>query len=69
MQTRWVSPLDQEGKNFYILNSDGLIEVKLADGAQIGLLFRERGIKKMLEARKIKLGSVNHEYALPKNCT
>jgi acyl-CoA thioesterase-1 len=61
-----VSPLDQEGKNFYILNADDLIEVKLADGAKIGLLFRERNIKKMLEDRKIKLASVRREHALPK---
>ena len=61
-----VSPLDQEGKNFYILNSDGLIEVKLADGAKVGLLFRERDIKKMLEARKIRIASVNRQYDLPR---
>ncbi|MDP7288628.1 MAG: SGNH/GDSL hydrolase family protein, partial [Phycisphaerae bacterium] len=61
-----VNPLDQEGKNFYILNSDGLIEVKLADGAKIGLLFRERNIKKMLEDRKIRIGGVNRQYDLPK---
>jgi len=68
MQTVYglVSPLDQVGKNFYILNADGLIEVKLAKDAKIGLLFRERDIKKMLEVRKIKLGSVNREYKLPK---
>ena len=40
-----VSPLDQEGKNFYLQNEDGLIEILLNKDAKIGLLFRERDIK------------------------
>ena len=34
-----VSPLDQDGKNFYLQNEDGLIEVLLNKSAKIGLLF------------------------------
>jgi len=36
-----VSPLDQVGKHFYLRNEDGLVEIKLADNAQVGILFRE----------------------------
>lgn len=60
-----VSPLDQEGKNFYLRNEDGLTEIKLTADAKIGLLFRERDIRKMFEKRKIVLKSVGQEHPLP----
>jgi hypothetical protein len=60
-----VMPLDQEGENFYVQNEDGLIEVLLDKDARIGLLFRENGIKQMLDNRKIVLRSVGKEYPLP----
>ena len=56
-----VSPLEQAGSSFYLRNEDGLIEVRLDESVRIGLLFREKGIRKMLEDRKIVLPSVgNH---------
>jgi acyl-CoA thioesterase-1 len=60
-----VSPLEQAGSSFYLRNEDGLIEVRLDESVRIGLLFREKGIRKMLEDRKIVLPSVGKEYALP----
>ncbi|MHC4247891.1 MAG: SGNH/GDSL hydrolase family protein [Planctomycetota bacterium] len=60
-----VMPLDQAGRNFYLQNEDGQVEVRLGADARIGLLFRERGVKEMLEGRKIVLPSVRKEYPLP----
>ena len=35
-----ITPLDQEMRNFYIRNNDGMIEVKLTEHAVIGLQSR-----------------------------
>jgi hypothetical protein len=35
-----ITPLDQAMRNFYIRNNDGIIEVKLNDGAEVGLQAR-----------------------------
>ncbi len=61
-----VSPLDQAGENFYLRNEDGLVEVRLVEGAKVGLLFRENGIKKMLENGRVVIKSTGQEFALPK---
>lgn len=44
MQTIYglVSPLDQEGKNFYLQNEDGLVEVKLTNESGEVLSRKER---------------------------
>lgn len=60
-----VSPLDQEGKNFYLQNEDGLIEVLLNKDAKIGLLFREQDIKALLEQRKVVISEAGKEFDLP----
>ena len=60
-----VRPLDQEGRSFYLQNEDGLIEVRLTLDAKIGLLFRERDVRGMLESRRIVLRSVGQEHPLP----
>jgi len=62
-----VSPLDQAGKNFYLQNEDGLIEVLLDKDAQIGLLFREKNILEMFQQRKITIRETGKEYRLPKD--
>jgi len=61
-----ISPLDQEGRNFYLLTADGQVEVRLDKDAAVGLLFRERNVKQMLAARKVELRSVGRTHALPK---
>lgn len=60
-----VSPLDQEGRNFYLLNADGQIEIRLAPDASVGLLFRERNIKRQLEERKLSIRSTGQRFDLP----
>lgn len=34
-----MSPLDQEGRNFYLLTSERQVEVRLANDGLFGLLF------------------------------
>ena len=48
-----VTPLDNEGKNFYLRNEDGLIEVRLTDDAIVGLLFRVKKVREQYERREI----------------
>jgi len=60
-----VSPLDQDGKDFYLRNVDGLIEVRLTEQTKVGLLFRERNIRGMLDDRRVKIASADREFALP----
>lgn len=62
-----VSPLDQAGKNFYLQNEDGLLEVLLNENAKIGLLFRERDVMTLLEQRKVIIQETGNEYPLPKD--
>lgn len=60
-----ITPLDQEMRNFYIRNADGVIEVKLANDARIGLQSRvQRG---GFEARKVEftIGGKEFSYDLP----
>ena len=62
-----ITPLDQEMRNFYIRNSDGVIEVLLNEDAQIGLQTRvQRG---GFEERKVEftMGAKRFSYDLPKN--
>lgn len=61
-----ITPLDQEMRNFYIRNADGVIEVKLTDDALIGLQTQvQRG---GFEARKVEfnLGAKKFSYDLPR---
>ncbi len=60
-----VSPLDREGRNFYLQTRDGQIEIQLDADARIGLLFREHKILQMFKERKIVLTSVAQQHALP----
>ncbi|MEM7013217.1 MAG: SGNH/GDSL hydrolase family protein, partial [Verrucomicrobiota bacterium] len=60
-----VSPLDQEGRNFYLLTVDGQVEVRLADDGQVGLLFRERDVQKQLENREVKIAATDQKFSLP----
>ncbi|MEM7600514.1 MAG: SGNH/GDSL hydrolase family protein, partial [Verrucomicrobiota bacterium] len=63
-----VSPLDQDGKNFYLQNEDGLVEVKLTERAEVGLMFRENKNLELLEDRKVVLSKVGkREIPLPEN--
>ena len=62
-----ITPLDQEMRNFYIRNADGVIEVLLQENTQIGLQSRvQRG---GFEARKVefKMGDKQFSYDLPQN--
>lgn len=61
-----ITPLDQQMRNFYIRNSDGVIEVKLDDNAIIGLQSRvQRG---GFESGKVecKVGHNIQHFDLPK---
>jgi hypothetical protein len=61
-----ITPLDQEMKNFYIRNADGVIEVKLTPNAIIGVQSRiQRG---GFAAGKLQfaLGKKTYSYKLPK---
>lgn len=62
-----VVPLDQGGKNFYLQNESGQTEILLEPDAQVGLIFRENGVLKMLQERKIALRAVDQSYDLPKD--
>ncbi|MBG87818.1 MAG: hypothetical protein CMO80_13070 [Verrucomicrobiales bacterium] len=62
-----IRPLDQDGGNFYLQNVDGLIEIKLTAKAQIGLLFRERDIRKMIDSRRVTIRDAEKSYSLPKD--
>ena len=60
-----ITPLDQEMRNFYIRNADGVIEVQLADDALIGL--QSRVDKGVFEAHKVvfSMGKKTFAYDLP----
>ena len=62
-----ITPLDQEMRNFYILNADGAIEVLLQKNVQIGLQSRVQ--KGGFEARKVEfgMGEKKFVYKLPKD--
>jgi hypothetical protein len=62
-----ITPLDQEMRNFYIRNADGVIEILLTEDAQIGLQSRVQ--KGGFEERKVKfeMGDKQFSYDLPKN--
>lgn len=63
-----VSPLDQDGRNFYLQNEDGLVEIKLTEKAEVGLMFRENKNLDLLEDRKVVLSQVGkREIPLPEN--
>ena len=62
-----ITPLDQEMRNFYIRNADGIIEILLNEDVQIGLQTRvQRG---GFEERKVEftIGGKRFSYDLPKN--
>jgi len=40
--------MDQKGNHFYLLTSDGQVEIQLAEDGVVGLLFRESDVKSML---------------------
>ncbi len=65
VSTGIITPLDQEMKNFYIRNADGVIEVKLTPDAVIGL--QAKVTKDQLKKRKIsfKAGEQHYSYQLP----
>src|SRR6187399_2237267 len=60
-----VSPLDQEGRNFYLLTSDGQVEVRLAKEGLVGLLFLQSDIKMQLERREIMVADTGQRIRLP----
>ena len=62
-----ITPLDQEMRNFYIRNGDGVIEVKLTDDVLVGV--QSRNIRGGFEARKLEfhVGNQEFSYDLPHN--
>lgn len=46
-----------------ILNEDGRIPVSMEEGCAVGLMFREKGMERMLESRRLEVGG--KEYDLP----
>ena len=62
-----ITPLDQEMRNFYIRNADGVIEILLTEDAQIGLQSRVQ--KGGFEERKVKfeMGNKQFSYDLPQD--
>ncbi len=62
-----ITPLDQEMRNFYIRNNDGVIEVRLTEGAVVGL--QTRVARGGFERRKVEfeVGRRKFSYDLPKD--
>lgn len=55
-----VLPLDED-RRFYLRNEDGMVEVRMAEDVSVGLLFRERGILKMLRERKVRVNGKSYD--------
>jgi len=67
MQTVYglVDSCDRAGTSFTLRNLDGRIKVQLTEQARIGLLFRERNVRQMVEQRKVTISAVDREFSLP----